>query len=113
MKKIFALFMIILLSACTISDTYYLPDVGKDNVGTLGYYEKNNDSEIEIQFFEGTCEYPLGLKIHHDCSPTEIASKYNIKTITEQNTQWILWPLVLQQRTIIKGIPYNAKKEIE
>lgn len=103
MKKI-VIGIACLATGCTVSDTYHLTDVGENNVATATgvYLDYNRD---EHKRFKDYCLYLLGIKLNHDCSPTEIAMKYNLKTITEQNTQWIVAFPFVAQRTTIAGIP--------
>ena len=109
MKKVILLSSL-LFSACTISDTYWKPDVGPNNVGTKGIEQTNSlvdggflSEEVEIS---DHCSYLLYVfKVSNDCSPDRIAYKNNIKTITEVNTQQIWLPFLLIQKNTIIGIP--------
>ena len=115
MKKIFLLPAILFLTACTISDTYYKPDVGANNVGTTSgivtpYKYTNVQGDLieatKLQKYSGTCPYLFyAFKLNSDCSPDAIANKYDIKTITEVNTQWLWFPLFYTQQTSITGFP--------
>ena len=111
MKKIVIL-CALLFSGCTISDTYWKPDIGPNNVATATGITEISSSPTqtsranEITYFYGSCAYLFHLfRLSTHCSPDEIAMKYNLKTITEVNTHKVWIPLATLQRTFIKGIP--------
>ena len=118
MKKILIISTLV-ISACTLSDTYYKPDVGPNNVGNS--YAITEEEEIqtngeiyqtekEVEKFSGDCYYLFGLfKLSSDCSPDKIATEYDLKTITEINTQYMVVPLFSIQRNTIRGFQ-NTKK---
>lgn len=120
MKKITILPVVFGLSACTISDTYYKPDIGPNNVGTessiVAAYKYTNAQgdtveTTKVEKYSGVCPYLFyAFKLNSDCSPDAVANKYGIKTITEVNTQWIWLPLVAVQQTSITGFPKETKK---
>lgn len=115
MKKIFLLPAILFLTACTVSDTYYKPDVGANNVGTKSgivtpYKYTNAQGDLiettKLQKYSNFCPYLFyTFKLDSDCSPDAIAKEHDIKTITEINTQWQWFPFVSVQRTSITGFP--------
>lgn len=110
MKRIFVLF-VIFLSACTVSDKYYKPYTGINNVGTsAGNVETKEtlrgDTYPAFTRYSDFCWYLFGVfKMSNKCSPDNIAHQNNIGTITEINTQWQIFPFVSVQRTTIIGIP--------
>ncbi len=119
MKWFFTL-SLLLLGACTVSDTYYKPYTGINNVGivdsiTTEFYYDDGTSSFSTEDFSATCGYLFGLfKISNDCSPDKIARTYNLATITEINTQWIaVLPFVTLQNTTIVGFPIETSSDVE
>jgi hypothetical protein len=112
MKKIFLL-SALLFSACTISDTYWKPYVGSNNVGSVDSIvinegTHNNAGGLEFgveEKFSGSCFYLFGLKMSSNCSPDKIANKYELQTITEVNRHIKWWLIGVEQETTIIGIP--------
>ncbi len=109
MKKIYLLLPI--LCSCTLYDSWqkYPDSDGRWNVGnTIGGEYKNAPSSFLTNTFDfsGTCNYILGIRISNNCSPDRIATKYNIKKITEINNQYIWWlfPIVTRRTTIVGDI---------
>ncbi|MBR2286549.1 MAG: hypothetical protein IJ866_03795 [Alphaproteobacteria bacterium] len=118
MKKLSLTLFILLCSACTISDTYYKPDVGRKNVGSVygtitnestSFFGQSEDTTPKFEKISDYCWYLLDFKMNSDCSPDMIANNYGLETITEINTQWQLFPFVLVQRTNLIGIPKEDK----
>ena len=114
MKLVIFLFLLF-LSGCTISDKYYKPYVGINNVGTsAGNIEtketlRGNTYPVFTRYSD-FCWYLFGLfKMSNKCSPDNIAHQNDIGTITEINTQWQVFPFVTVQRTTIIGIPADGE----